>query len=155
MELRGTPGHYDLLGAIEALSQPLSYSPRAGRLKSVPRGHRSLSDGGEPQMETLGRWSDLADAIRDHLELKRQRGADPAEVAREEHEALAPVTRSHTVVATPVEAENDEDEPEAVEADVPAESGGSNHGEAEAEIDADATQEFRVEHDGDWLEAGD
>jgi hypothetical protein len=32
----------------------------------------------------------LDDAIRDHLELKRRRGADPAEVAREQHEALDP-----------------------------------------------------------------
>jgi hypothetical protein len=30
----------------------------------------------------------LDDAIREHLELKRRRGADPGEVAREEHEAL-------------------------------------------------------------------
>src|SRR5205823_15089832 len=30
----------------------------------------------------------LDDAIRDHLELKRRRGADPAEVAREQREAL-------------------------------------------------------------------
>ena len=30
----------------------------------------------------------LDEAIRDHLELKRRRGADPGEVAREEHEAL-------------------------------------------------------------------
>ena len=37
----------------------------------------------------------LDDAIREHLELKRQRGADPSEVAREEHEALdAPVQES-------------------------------------------------------------
>jgi hypothetical protein len=33
----------------------------------------------------------LDEAIRDHLELKRQRGADPSEVAREEREALEPV----------------------------------------------------------------
>ena len=33
----------------------------------------------------------LDDAIRDHLELKRLRGADPGEVAREQKEALAPV----------------------------------------------------------------
>jgi len=32
----------------------------------------------------------LDDAIRDHLELKRRRGADPGEVAREQREALAP-----------------------------------------------------------------
>ncbi len=33
----------------------------------------------------------LDDAIREHLELKRRRGADPGEVAREQHEALDPV----------------------------------------------------------------
>jgi hypothetical protein len=39
-----------------------------------------------------GRMGLLDDAIREHLELKRQRGADPSEVAREQHEALdAPV----------------------------------------------------------------
>jgi hypothetical protein len=32
----------------------------------------------------------LDDAIRDHLELKRRRGADPSEVEREQHEALDP-----------------------------------------------------------------
>jgi hypothetical protein len=35
----------------------------------------------------------LDDAIREHLELKRRRGADPGEVARAEHEALDPVPR--------------------------------------------------------------
>jgi hypothetical protein len=33
----------------------------------------------------------LDDAIREHLELKRTRGADPDELARAEHEALEPV----------------------------------------------------------------
>jgi hypothetical protein len=33
----------------------------------------------------------LDDAIRDHLELKRLRGADPGEVAREQKEALTPI----------------------------------------------------------------
>lgn len=33
----------------------------------------------------------LDDAIREHLELKRLRGADPGEVARDEREALGPV----------------------------------------------------------------
>ena len=36
----------------------------------------------------------LDDAIREHLELKRQRGGDPSEVARQEHEALGPVVRT-------------------------------------------------------------
>jgi hypothetical protein len=33
----------------------------------------------------------LDEAIREHLELKRRGGADPTAVARDEHEALAPV----------------------------------------------------------------
>ena len=36
----------------------------------------------------LGRMGLLDDAIREHLELKRRRGADPGEVAREQREAL-------------------------------------------------------------------
>lgn len=35
----------------------------------------------------------LDDAIRDHLDLKRRRGADPAELERAEREALGPVRR--------------------------------------------------------------
>lgn len=35
----------------------------------------------------------LDDAIREHLELKRRRGADPAELERAEREALGPVRR--------------------------------------------------------------
>ncbi|HEX3691946.1 MAG TPA: hypothetical protein VHU13_01270 [Solirubrobacteraceae bacterium] len=35
----------------------------------------------------------LDEAIREHLELKRLRGADPGEVAREEHDALGRVPR--------------------------------------------------------------
>jgi hypothetical protein len=48
----------------------------------------------------------LDDAIREHLELKRRRGADPAEIERLEREALGPVRR------TP--AETLEDQPETV-----------------------------------------
>ncbi len=35
----------------------------------------------------------LDDAIREHMELKRLRGADPSEVARQEHDALGPAIR--------------------------------------------------------------
>src|SRR5947209_9271811 len=35
----------------------------------------------------------LDDAIREHLDLKRRRGADPAEIERAEREALGPVHR--------------------------------------------------------------
>jgi hypothetical protein len=38
----------------------------------------------------------LDDAIREHLELKRLRGADPGDVAREEKDALGPVPRGST-----------------------------------------------------------
>jgi hypothetical protein len=38
--------------------------------------------------------SELDDAIREHLELKRLRGADPGEVARLEQEALGAPARS-------------------------------------------------------------
>ncbi|MEA2208677.1 MAG: hypothetical protein QOF54_1154 [Solirubrobacteraceae bacterium] len=41
----------------------------------------------------------LDDAIREHLELKRRSGADPGEVAREQHEALDPVERSAATAA--------------------------------------------------------
>ena len=73
--------------------------------------------------------SDLEDAIRDHLELKRRRGADPTEVAREEHDALSPVTRSHPVVAAP---------PPIAEVPLP---------EAVAPDEHDATQEFLITHE--------
>jgi hypothetical protein len=36
----------------------------------------------------------LDDAIRDHLDLKRRRGGDPAEIERAEREALGPVRRT-------------------------------------------------------------
>jgi hypothetical protein len=46
----------------------------------------------------------LDDAIREHLALKRRRGADPSEIAREETEALGPVRREDA--ATPAEPES-------------------------------------------------
>lgn len=49
----------------------------------------------------------LDDAIREHLELKRRRGADPSEIAREETEALGPVRR---------DARDEEEPPAAVAA---------------------------------------
>ena len=44
----------------------------------------------------------LDDAIREHLDLKRRRGADPAEIERAEREALGPVRRG------PEEAESED-----------------------------------------------
>jgi hypothetical protein len=45
----------------------------------------------------------LDDAIREHLELKRRRGADPAEVEKQEREALGPIGAG--AVAAPAVAE--------------------------------------------------
>jgi len=53
----------------------------------------------------------LDDAIREHLDLKRRRGADPEEVARLEHEALGPVRREPA--STEAVAEEPHDEPRA------------------------------------------
>jgi hypothetical protein len=41
----------------------------------------------------------LDDAIKEHLDLKRRRGADPAEVERDEREALGPVRRNQAPAA--------------------------------------------------------
>ncbi|HEX3318563.1 MAG TPA: hypothetical protein VHR88_11120 [Solirubrobacteraceae bacterium] len=55
----------------------------------------------------------LEDAIREHLDLKRQHGADPGRVAAEEHEALGPIQRA----AEPV-VSSDEEAPEEAPAAV-------------------------------------
>jgi len=59
----------------------------------------------------------LDDAIREHLDLKRRRGADPSEVARLEQEALGPVRRE-PAPAEPADDHHDEShahEPAAAE----------------------------------------
>jgi hypothetical protein len=54
----------------------------------------------------------LDDAIREHLEFKRQRGADANEVARQEHEALGPVDRGgDTATAVPASLSSTLEEP--------------------------------------------
>lgn len=59
----------------------------------------------------------LDDAIREHLDLKRRRGADPSEVARLEQEALGPVRRE----PAPAEAADEHhDESAAAEPHPPA-----------------------------------
>ena len=61
----------------------------------------------------------LDDAIREHLDLKRRRGADPTEVARLEHEALGPVRRE-PASAEPADEHHDEPRsPEPAEAEPP------------------------------------
>ena len=48
----------------------------------------------------------LEDAIREHLDLKRQHGADPSEVAAEEREALGPIQRAAEPAVVEVEDED-------------------------------------------------
>jgi hypothetical protein len=83
----------DLLGAIQALSQ-LSYSPVYASGVTVREAskcsHRRERASAVWFVRAMGL---LDDAIREHLELKRRRGADPGEVAREQREALEPVPR--------------------------------------------------------------
>jgi hypothetical protein len=69
----------------------------------------------------------LDDAIREHLDLKRRRGADPAEIERAEREALGPARRRYEEAgvadpdAQPMDAEDllQEGEEEVWHADVP------------------------------------
>ncbi len=68
----------------------------------------------------------LDDAIREHLELKRRRGADPGEVARQEREALAPEFQ-------PSDAEHDDAD----------EFGDDEHLEAPADLDHHPHEEPR------------
>jgi hypothetical protein len=94
----------------------------------------------------------LDDAIREHLELKRQHGGDPSEIERQEREAFGP-RQAQPAAAEPAEApgavvagapEGDEPEapPEALDdatrvmAPPPTEA--AQEGEAEAEADAEA-----------------
>ena len=49
----------------------------------------------------------LDDAIREHLELKRQHGADPEEVARQEREALGPARAAEATAAPEPDASED------------------------------------------------
>jgi hypothetical protein len=81
----------------------------------------------------------LDDAIREHLELKRSRGADPTEVAREEQEALGPVRRETEPPAEPV-AEEPELEPDGYDEEDWDEEG-------EADPSEEATRLHRVEEE--------
>jgi hypothetical protein len=58
----------------------------------------------------------LDDAIREHLDLKRRRGADPAEVARTEQEALGPVRREAAEAPEAHAGGEHHDEPPVVDA---------------------------------------
>jgi hypothetical protein len=71
----------------------------------------------------------LDDAIREHLDLKRRRGADPTEVEREEREVLGPVRRrgEEGGADDPAFAEEYEPAPTAHDDDGSWANGGSQH----------------------------
>jgi hypothetical protein len=62
----------------------------------------------------------LDDAIREHLELKRKHGADPADVARQEQEALGPGRQFAPAEPEPPLQEDEPESPAAVQAEPPA-----------------------------------
>jgi hypothetical protein len=70
----------------------------------------------------------LDDAIREHMELKRLRGADPSEVARQEHDALGPVVRERDgEEAVAAEGQGENEEPAAEDRDGAHEQLGPEH----------------------------
>ena len=74
----------------------------------------------------------LDDAIREHLDLKRRRGADPAELERAEREALGPVRRKGDVATADYPADADADDAFDAEAeDAPAGSSPMAYDQAE------------------------
>jgi hypothetical protein len=82
----------------------------------------------------------LDDAIREHLDLKRRRGADPAEIERAEREALGPVRRGQ-----------DEPEHDGLDHEVAYEEGVAYDHEADA--GAEQVEARWHEVDTEWDEA--
>ncbi len=94
---------------------------------------------------------ELDDAIREHLELKRRRGTDPAEVARMEHEALGPVVRGEPRALAHVQPDRGEAQGNVGVADEGDASLEAVESGAVPSIEHDdATQEYGV--DESWLE---
>jgi hypothetical protein len=83
----------------------------------------------------------LDDAIREHLELKRRRGADPDEIARQEDEALGD-PRSGEFARAEADLDEPAPEPSAIEEEIEPES--------ERELDEDAwfDDEERLDDEG-------
>jgi hypothetical protein len=89
----------------------------------------------------------LDDAIREHLDLKRRRGADPSDVERAEREALGPVRRG------PEEAEPSE--PQLDQALPYDEEQGSVYADEQPGYNDPRGLPYDDEEEGDWGEAFD
>jgi hypothetical protein len=92
----------------------------------------------------------LDDAIREHLELKRQHGADPGEVSRQEREALGAARRAEFAKAAEAEAQAGESEPVA-EAPEPVDAGDERE-PFDVEAAAPAAPEAEPEAEPDAIE---
>ena len=94
----------------------------------------------------------LDDAIRDHLELKRRRGADPGEVDREQAEALAPVSDpereadSATEAGHPPDAGRDPETGTAVSGEPHADAGDELPETAELDMERALRSDAEGEH---------
>src|SRR5436305_11453416 len=85
----------------------------------------------------------LDDAIREHLDLKRRRGADPGEVERAEREALGPVRRNPSSADRPPAEDVEDAEEDGLAYDQAAEDDWSHdsvHEPPDEEPPADARQ---------------
>ena len=103
----------------------------------------------------------LDDAIREHMELKRLHGADPGEVARQEHDALGAALREEdpaSQVAVEDVAGPEGIAPVAVPAEDPPGAPApdfANTGQETAELDMRTVLDDEEKQDGEsWLDTG-
>jgi len=98
----------------------------------------------------------LDEAIREHLELKRRRGADPSAIAREEHEALAPVFPDEPVDSDGAAAVEEPETADSAPAAMPTEAPTYEHdepvdlsavGQETAELDMQAVMDADLDAD--------
>jgi hypothetical protein len=83
----------------------------------------------------------LDDAIREHLDLKRRRGADPAEIERAEREALGPVRRNRDPALLEEEPEGLEHEALGLAGDEPDEPVAADLVEQTPDVGLDSVEE--------------
>lgn len=96
----------------------------------------------------------LDDAIREHLELKRRRGADPGAVAREERDALGPVRRGDDAkhddrIDDRPSAAADDQEPLVVADSPPAGGSADSASSGQETVEINMEAELAAEHDPD------
>jgi hypothetical protein len=118
------------------------------------RGHRSVvaDHARRGQYRLAGTMGLLDDAIREHMELKRLRGADPAVIAQQEHDALGPVLREEDLEGDVTE----EDVTDAVAPAAPHVAGATpNAGNAARQApDDDSSEPPQPDHAPDFANVG-